>query len=137
MYGDGLQQRDWIHADDHSAGVFAVLERGTSGRVYHFAGGQTHTNLEIVRRIVKAAGGSEDQIEHVADRPGHDRLYALDDSRTRDELGWAPTQPFGPALEATVAWYLAHPGWCRAVAGEGLRTFLEANYGGRGPSNGA
>ena len=137
VYGDGLQQRDWLHVDDHAEGVLAVLEGGTSGRVYQFSAGAGRTNLAVVRAILAATGGSEAQIEHVTDRPGHDRAYALDDSATRAELGWAPTRDFAPALEATVAWYLANPGWCRAVAGEGLRTFLEANYGSRGQASGA
>ena len=71
------------------------------------------------------------QIEHVTDRPGHDRRYSLDDSATQRELGWAPTRDFHASLRETVAWYLAHPGWCHAVAGDEFRTFLEANYAGR------
>lgn len=134
IYGDGLQIRDWLHADDHADGLLAALARGAPGRIYQFAGGRGRTNLAIVQAILALAGGAPTQIEHVSDRPGHDRYYALDDAATRAELDWAPTRDFAPALEATVAWYLANPAWCRAVAGEGLRTFLEANYEARGPA---
>jgi dTDP-glucose 4,6-dehydratase len=135
VYGDGLQVRDWIHAEDHARGVLAALQRGEAGRIYHFAGGAPRTNLEVVRSIVATLGASPDLVEHVADRPGHDRRYALDDAATRDALGWAPRVPFERGLAETVAWYAANEAWCRATAGDDLRAFLAANYAGRVPDS--
>jgi dTDP-glucose 4,6-dehydratase len=131
VYGDGLQVRDWLHVEDHAAGLLAALERGEAGGIYHFAANHGRTNLDIVRAICAAVGTDESKIEHVEDRPGHDRLYTLDDAATRLELAWTPRHDFTAGIAATVAWYLANPAWCRAVAGEGLTTFLEANYGSR------
>ncbi len=128
IYGDGLQVRDWLHVDDHAAGLLAALARGEAGRVYHFAANRGRTNLEVVQAICAAAGADERLIEHVEDRPGHDRLYTLDDDATRRDLDWAPRRAFKAGIGETVAWYLENPAWCRAVAGEGLTTFLEANY---------
>ena len=133
VYGDGAQIREWVHVDDHARGLLATLRHGKTGGLYHFAGGTSLSNLEIVRRICDLVGASHDLITHVEDRPGHDRRYALDDSATREELGWAPETAFEDGLAATVAWYREHPAWCEAVAGEDLRAFLDTNYEGRTP----
>ena len=137
VYGDGRQVRDWLHADDHADGVLAALQRGTAGGIYHIAGSTPRANLDVVHGILAAVGAAPSLIEHVGDRPGHDRLYELDDRATQEDLGWAPAVAFEAGLVATVRWYLANPGWCRAVAGEGLTAFLETNYGARGPAEGA
>lgn len=131
VYGDGRQVRDWIHVDDHAAGLLAALRRGRPGAVYHFAGDTPLENLALVESIRRHAGETGAVVEHVTDRPAHDRRYALDDAATRRELAWAPRVGFAEGLAATVAWYRAHPAWCRAVAGEALRIFLERNYAGR------
>jgi dTDP-glucose 4,6-dehydratase len=133
VYGDGLQIRDWLHVRDHAAGLGAVLARGVAGDIYHLSGDGGRTNLEVVRTLIGLVGGSESQIQHVRDRPGHDRRYALDDSTTRSMLDWSPTVGFEEGLRETVAWYLEHADWCRRVAGADLRAFLDANYEGRGP----
>jgi dTDP-glucose 4,6-dehydratase len=131
VYGDGLQVRDWLHADDHAEGVRAALALGRAGAVYHFAGAQARANLEVVRAVAQSLGADEERIVHVGDRPGHDRRYALDDRGSREELGWAPRIGFEEGLAATVRWYRGNAAWCRAVAGPRLRAFLEANYGAR------
>lgn len=128
VYGDGKQVRDWIHVDDHAAGVVAALHAGRSGSVYHFAGRTARTNLEVVRGILERAGDTGAVVEHVADRPAHDRRYALDDEATREELSWAPATTFEEGLAATVDWYRASTAWCLAVASDDLRSFLERNY---------
>ena len=133
VYGDGAQIRDWLHVDDHARGLLAALQRGTAGRVYHFAGGHGRPNLEVVHALLDLLGAPRSLIEHVGDRPGHDRRYALDDSDTRTELEWAPRVDFATGLAETVAWYRANDAWCRAVAGDDLQAFLDANYQGRGP----
>jgi len=132
VYGDGLHVRDWLHVEDHAAGILAALQAGRPGAIYHFAGSGGHTNLEVVGALLGAVGAAADLIEHVADRPGHDRRYALDDQSTRAELSWAPGIDFEDGLAGTARWYEQHPGWTEAVAGADLRAFLEANYQHRG-----
>lgn len=131
VYGDGLQQRDWLHASDHADGVHRALRSGTSGHIYHFAGGTARTNLSVIQALTEALGVGDARIRHVADRPAHDLLYALDCSTSRSELDWTPRSSFADGLSETVTWYLANMDWCRAVAGPDLQAFLEANYGDR------
>lgn len=131
VYGDGQQQRDWLHANDHADGVHRALRAGTAGRVYHFAGGMARTNLSVIHALLAELGETNARIRHVADRPAHDLLYALDCTASVAELGWAPRTSFASGLAETVAWYRANTAWCRAVAGPELNAFLEANYGGR------
>ncbi len=121
VYGDGQQVRDWLHVEDHVRGLVRVLERGTPGRTYNIGGACERTNLAVVEAILRAiarhAGGSEKQllnlIEFVADRPGHDRRYAIDAARMRDELGWEAETDFTAGIDATVAWYAENLSWCR------------------------
>ncbi len=131
VYGDGTHVRDWLHVDDHSDGILAALERGKAGALYHFSGSNEQSTLGIVRAVLDAVGPTGARIEHVRDRPGHDRRYQLDVSTTHAALGWAPIVPFAAGLASAVAWYLDNDAWSRATAGEDLRTFLEANYAGR------
>jgi dTDP-glucose 4,6-dehydratase len=128
VYGDGLQVRDWIHVDDHAAGIVAALRRGRPGRVYHFSGRTARPNLDVVRAILDRAGETGARVEHVADRPAHDLRYALDDEATREELAWSPVTAFEEGLAATVDWYRASTAWCLAVASDDLKSFLERNY---------
>ena len=131
VYGDGRQVRDWIHVEDHAEGIRAALLAGVSGRVYHFAGRTLLPNIDIVGQILAEVGDTGARIQHVADRPAHDRRYALDDTETREELGWAPRHAFADGLPATVRWYGESRPWCLAVASEQLRAFLDRNYAGR------
>lgn len=115
VYGDGLNVRDWLYVKDHCHALIAAFERGQSGRSYNIGTQNEWTNLELVQRLcdlVDASLGrdasSRDLISFVTDRPGHDRRYAIDPTRIRDELGWTPQYPFDEALEQTVQWYLEH-----------------------------
>lgn len=117
VYGDGLHVRDWIHVEDHCAGVLAAGERGRPGRVYNLGGDAERTNLSVVRALLRIVGRPESLITHVKDRPGHDRRYAIDFSRARDELGWSPKRDFENGLADTVQWYMENEEWCRS--GEG------------------
>ena len=122
VYGDGLQVRDWLHVDDHVRGLAAVLDGGRAGRTYNIGGNCEKTNLEVVRTVLRAVasnrGGSVDSllglIEFVADRPGHDRRYALDATRIAAELGWKPAVDFETGIADTVEWYAANADWCAA-----------------------
>lgn len=119
VYGDGLQVRDWLYVRDHCAALRTVLEGGLPGRTYHVGGGNEQPNLEVVRGICRLldtlrpdpVGPYERLIAHVADRPGHDRRYALDATRIRRELGWRPRAAFDEGLSRTVQWFIEHADW--------------------------
>jgi dTDP-glucose 4,6-dehydratase len=115
VYGRGENVRDWIHVEDHCRGVLAALERGGAGEVYNFGGASEKKNIEVVKSIMAMIGASEDQIEYVTDRPGHDRRYAIDYSKAAADLGWSPTRSFDAGLRETVAWYMENRGWWERV----------------------
>jgi len=123
LYGDGQQIRDWLFVEDHVRALVAILIKGVPGEVYTFGGGTELTNLELVRmlcegldaRCPRKEGRYEDLIAFVEDRPGHDRRYALNSSKARHELGWAPRETLATGLGKTIDWYLANRPWCDAV----------------------
>ena len=122
IYGDGGNVRDWLYVADHCAGLLLVLREGQPGEKYNIGGGNERTNLEIVDCIcdtldeVKPAAASYRALKtFVPDRPGHDRRYAIDATKIRRELGWAPARSFERGLRDTVEWYVAHRDWCAAV----------------------
>lgn len=116
VYGDGLNVRDWMHVDDHCEALLVVLEKGRAGEVYNIGAGVEKSNLDLTRDILRIMGKGEEWIEFVADRPGHDRRYALDTSKIERELGWRASRSDWPgALERTVRWYIDNPGWWRAL----------------------
>lgn len=128
VYGDGGNVRDWIHVEDHSRAVEAVLERGRPGEIYNVGGGNEWTNIEITKLLLSAMGKDESSMKFVPDRPGHDRRYAIDDSKIRAELGVAPRVPFEEGLRATVRWYLEHEAWWRAVRSGEYLSFYDRWY---------
>lgn len=111
IYGTGENVRDWIYVTDHCRAVEQVLNRGRRGEIYNISAGEERTNLFIAKFILEMLGKSEDQIEFVEDRPGHDARYSLDSSRIREELGWRPERSFEEGLQTTVEWYLQNPDW--------------------------
>ncbi len=111
VYGDGRNVRDWIHVEDHCAGIIAALFDGKPGAVYNFGGDSEMANLDTVRLILSSLGKPESLISYVTDRLGHDRRYAIDSSFAQRELGWKPLHNFSDGLRATIDWYLAHPAW--------------------------
>jgi dTDP-glucose 4,6-dehydratase len=122
IYGDGGNVRDWLHVEDHCAGIMIALEQGRPGEKYNIGGGNERTNLEIVDRICEAvdalqpAASSRRELKtFVPDRPGHDRRYAIDATKIRRELGWAPRHTFEDGLRETVRWYIEHREWCAQV----------------------
>jgi len=133
VYGDGLQQRVWLHVDDHAAGIVAAARRGVQGAVYHFSGGRSRTNQQTLRswRTALGLGGRPDEYLRTArDRPGHDRRYALSDRWTRSELAWAPRYSWGAGLRATARWLSEHPKfWTSSLERRDVAAFFEDQYG--------
>ena len=125
VYGKGDNVRAWIHVEDHCRGVLATLEHGKAGEVYNFGGASERKNLDVVRQIIRAVGASEELIEFVTDRPGHDRRYAIDFSKARRELDWSPRLTFEQGLQDTVDWYRTHTDWSRRVQDGAYRTSSE------------
>ena len=130
LYGDGLQVRDWLHVADHCRAIDLLIEKGASGEVYNVGGGNQVTNLDLTRRILQLAGGSDDLVRQVPDRQGHDRRYALDTTKLR-ALGWAPLTPFEDGLAETVAWYRENEWWWRPIkdADPAFRAYYDSQYG--------
>jgi dTDP-glucose 4,6-dehydratase len=139
VYGDGKQVRDWLHVDDHCAALRAVLAKGRPGECYNIGGRSERTNLAVVDAICKALdalrpreGGAKhaELVTHVKDRPGHDRRYAIDDSKIARELGWQPRVDFQQGIRATVEWYLANQEWVDSVTSGSYRQWVERQYEG-------
>ena len=128
VYGDGLNERDWIFVEDHCRALDRVLECGRPGEIYNIGFGQPVTNLDIVRSLLPLLDRSQDLIEFVKDRPGHDRRYALDTGKIRDELGWQPRVRLEEGLKSTVEWYRSHSDWMEGVRGGDYRTYYERFY---------
>jgi dTDP-glucose 4,6-dehydratase len=150
VYGDGLQVRDWLHVQDHCVAIELALARGRSGEVYNIGGNSETTNIEIVRTLCDltdaclakrpdlratfpaspAAVGmrAADLITHVRDRPGHDRRYAINYSKARRELQYAPARDLTEGLRSTLEWYIAHMGWWQALMGLDYTTWVQKNY---------
>ena len=125
VYGDGLQVRDWLYVDDHVDALMAIAERGAPGRTYNIGARNERTNLEVVETICDLLDGLRPGAEsrrglitHVADRPGHDRRYAIDPARLETEIGWRPATPFPEAMARTVAWYLDNEAWWTPILAE-------------------
>lgn len=112
LYGDGLNVRDWIHTEDHSSGVLAILEHGKIGETYLIGADGEQNNKYVIEEILKVMGKNPDDYEHVKDRPGHDRRYAIDASKLRQDLGWEPTYTdFDAGLKQTIQWYTENTDW--------------------------
>ncbi len=118
VYGTGRNVREWIHVQDHCRAIDAVLANGRSGEVYNIASGKELMNIEVVRQILELLGKSDELVEFVDDRPGHDIRYSLDPTKIRTELGWEPQRSFDGALSETVGWYINNEEWWRGLANE-------------------
>jgi dTDP-glucose 4,6-dehydratase len=128
VYGDGMQVRNWIHSTDFARAIGHVLEHGAPGEVYNAGGPDEEANITVVRRIVELSGAAESQIEHVSDRPGHDRRYSLSSEKVR-ALGWAPQVRFSDGLAQTVAWYRENAWWWEPIRSGEYRAYYERQYG--------
>lgn len=131
VYGDGQQVRDWLYVDDHCRGIWAVLEKGAAGEVYNIGGNCSLPNLDVVHRILALTGRPVSLITTVADRPGHDRRYALTSAKMERELGWTPQMDFERGLRLTIDWYRANTEWVQRIKSGAYLEYYEQNYGGR------
>lgn len=111
VYGDGMQIRDWLHVKDHCEAIDTVLHKGVNGQVYNVGGNNEKANIEIVKLIIETVGKSEGLIKYVKDRLGHDRRYAIDNTKITTELGWAPKYTFEEGMKETIEWYLDNRQW--------------------------
>jgi dTDP-glucose 4,6-dehydratase len=134
IYGDGKQERHWLHVQDHCRGILAVLERGRIGEIYNIGGLDVVENVTLARRVLRATGKTESLLSHVPDRPGHDRRYALTCGKIERELGWRPTVSLADGLRQTIDWYRNHAGWVAGVRGGEYLTYDQEHHGNRGPS---
>jgi len=131
LYGDGKQIRDWLHVEDHCAGIELALREGAAGEVYNVGGGEEVENLTITHRVLELTGASDALIQRVDDRPGHDRRYSLDTSKL-EGLGWKKAWSIATGLPATVAWYRDNRPWWEAIKDStGYRDYYQRQYGAR------
>lgn len=136
LYGSGMNVRDWLYVEDQARALRTMLEAGEPGKTYHVAAHEPRTNIDVVRAICalldemvpRAGGRYAELVRFVRDRPGHDRRYALDDSRFRAELGWRPEERFETGLAKTVRWYLEHADWVAGVRNAEYRRWIERQY---------
>ena len=130
LYGDGKNVRDWLHVVDHCEAILAVLEGGRAGEVYNIGGNNERSNLELTHAILDIMGKGTDMIRPVADRLGHDRRYAIDASKMKNELGWQPSRSAWPkGLEETIRWYQDNAEWWQRVRSGAYRDYYEKTYG--------
>ena len=129
VYGDGMNVRDWIHVLDHAEALRTVYSKGKAGGIYNIGGNSEMPNITIVRKILEILDKPESLIEFVKDRPGHDRRYAIDNTKIRSELGWFPKMDFESGLEMTVNWYLENTEWTERVRSGEYLNYYEKQYG--------
>lgn len=134
IYGDGKQQRDWLHVEDNCRGILAVLERGRVGETYNIGGLDIVENLTMARRLLRLMGKPESLLSFVKDRPGHDRRYALNCRKVEKELGWKPQISIEEGLRQTIDWYQTNPAWVASVRDGEYRTYYEKFYENRNSS---
>ena len=128
VYGDGMQIRDWLHVSDHCSAIDTVLHEGKVGEVYNIGGNNEKANLEIVKLIIKTLGKSEDLIQYVQDRPGHDRRYAIDNTKISTELGWSPAYTFEQGIAETIQWYLEQAEWMEHITSGSYQAYYDKMY---------
>jgi dTDP-glucose 4,6-dehydratase len=131
VYGDGMQVRDWVHVADNCRALLAVLEGGRAGETYHIGGGGPLANIDVLKLLLKILGKPQSLLTSVTDRLGHDRRYAVDFSKTTNELGWRPQIGFEQGLAATVDWYRENAEWVRRCRSGEYRAYYEHMYGER------
>lgn len=130
VYGDGMQVRDWLHVSDHCSAIDTVLHKGRDGEVYNIGGNNEKANIEIVKLIINTLGKSENLIKYVKDRPGHDRRYAIDNTKITTELGWEPAYTFEQGIKETIQWYLENTEWIDNIISGDYSNYYDKMYSG-------
>ncbi len=128
VYGDGKQIRDWLHVKDHCSAIDTVLHKGVNGEIYNIGGNNEKANIEIVKLIINTLNKSEDLINYVKDRPGHDRRYAIDNTKITTELGWKPTYTFEEGIKETIEWYLNNQKWIQNIVSGEYENYYKKMY---------
>jgi dTDP-glucose 4,6-dehydratase len=131
VYGDGMQVRDWLFVEDHCRGILEVLRKGREGEIYNIGGNRSLPNLDVIHKLLALTGKPESLIRYVADRPGHDRRYALSSEKLMRETGWRPVIDFEEGLARTIQWYRDNAAWVERVRSGEYLTYYERNYGDR------
>jgi dTDP-glucose 4,6-dehydratase len=131
VYGDGLQVRDWLYVYDHCTAIWQVLEKAPAGEIYNVGGCNEKANLEVIELILNRLDKPKSLIKHITDRLGHDRRYAIDASKTMNELDWRPSVDFEEGINKTIDWYLQSRGWLDNIVSGGYRKYYESMYGNR------
>ena len=131
VYGKGENVRDWLYVEDHCAAIDLVMRKGREGEVYNVGGHNERTNLDVVKTVLRELGKPESLITFVADRPGHDRRYAIDPSKIHAELGWLPRTKFDDGIHQTVQWYLDNRQWWEHILAGEYQNYYQAMYGNR------
>lgn len=129
VYGDGMQIRDWLHVYDHCDAIDRVLHEGIPGEIYNIGGNNEKANIEIVKLIVKTLGKEDSLIKYVKDRPGHDRRYAIDNTKIASQLGWQPSYTFEHGMTSTINWYVENENWLNNIASGNYKDYYEKFYG--------
>ena len=128
VYGDGMQVRDWLHVSDHCSAIDTVLHKGKDGEVYNIGGNNEKANIEIVKLIIGTLDKSEGLIKYVKDRPGHDRRYAIDNTKITTELGWEPAYTFEQGMKETIQWYLENANWIESIISGDYANYYDKMY---------
>lgn len=131
VYGDGLNIRDWLYVEDHCSAIDLVIHKGRNGEVYNIGGNNERTNVHIVQTILEQLGKPESLIQYVQDRPGHDRRYGIDPTKTMTELGWKPKHNFETGIKETIQWYLDNKEWWTRIQSGAYQEYYEKQYGSR------
>ena len=131
VYGTGENVRDWLYVEDHCHAIDLVIRKGRVGEVYNIGGHNERTNMQVVKTVLQELGKPESLIEHVADRKGHDRRYAIDPTKIHEELGWLPETTFDEGIRRTVKWYLEHKEWWQNIISGDYQNYYEKMYGSR------
>jgi dTDP-glucose 4,6-dehydratase len=128
VYGDGMQIRDWLHVNDHCAAIDTVLHRGIDGEIYNIGGNNEKANVEIVKLILRTLYKPESLIKYIKDRPGHDRRYAIDNTKITTQLGWQPTYTFEEGIKETIQWYLNNTKWIENIVSGDYVNYYKKMY---------
>lgn len=128
VYGDGMQVRDWLHVSDHCSAIDTVLHNGKPGEIYNIGGNNEKANITIVKLIIETLGKSDNLIKYVKDRPGHDRRYAIDNTKITQELGWEPAYTFELGMKETIHWYLKNTEWIENIISGDYANYYDQMY---------